>query len=238
MTMQQLLDWARGPMFVASMVVLGAGLLRVLVLNFVSLAILIRRSRRNGRTIPWRVVLLNTYQAMRPAPIGRQARGLYSMISIVFHVCIIVAPLFLAAHVLLWKRGLGLSWPTLSMQLADGLTLAAIVSTLLLLLLRIGSSHARAISRPQDHLVLLLILTPFISGFLAMHPALNPLSYVAAMVIHVISGNLILILIPFSKIVHVALLPLSQLFSELGWHLEPSAGERVALELHKENEAI
>lgn len=238
MTTQQLLDWARGPLFVASMVVLLAGLLRVIALNLVSLAILVRRSHRNGRTIPWRVVLLNTLKAMRPAPSGRSARGLYSTISIIFHVCIVVAPLFLAAHVLLWQRGLGLSWPTLSMQVADALTIGAIIATVLLLLLRVGSAHARAISRSQDIFVLVLILAPFISGFLAMHPPINPFSYEAAMLVHVMSGNLILILIPFSKISHVVLLPLSQLYSELGWHLQPSAGERVALELHKENEAI
>ena len=48
----------------------------------------------------------------------------------------------------------------------------------------------------------------------------------------------ILLLVPFTKISHVALFAGTQLVSELGWHLAPGGGRRVALALGKENEPI
>jgi len=58
------------------------------------------------------------------------------------------------------------------------------------------------------------------------------------MFVHVMSGNLILFLFPFTKMSHVALFPGTQLIADLGWHLEPRAGQQVALILGKENEPI
>jgi nitrate reductase gamma subunit len=149
-----------------------------------------------------------------------------------------VTPLFLGAHILLWDRGLGLSWPAIGNQAADVLTLLAIGTGLALFLERVGIRSARAISRPQDYLWPLLIIVPFASGYLAMHPAQNPFDYQATMLVHVLSGNAIMLLIPFSKLSHVGLFPATQLVSELGWFLEPESGQRVTATLNKGNEPI
>lgn len=232
------LEWGRGPLFVASMLVLVIGLLRLVALNTAGLVTLYLRSRRNGRRVDLGALLWDTLKALRPLQSGRKVRSFYSVVSVIFHLTILVAPLALSTHVLLWQRGLGISWPTLSNALVDGLTLVAIGAALLLLLLRVGSRQAQAISRPQDYLLLLLITTPFVFGYLAKHPSINPISYQAAMLVHVLSGDLLLLLIPFTKISHVALLPFSQLVSEFAWHLEPHAGEQVALDLGKESQAL
>ena len=58
------------------------------------------------------------------------------------------------------------------------------------------------------------------------------------MLVHALSGDLVLMLIPFTKMSHVVRLPVTQLITELGWHLEPGAGERVARALHTEEEPI
>jgi hypothetical protein len=71
-----------------------------------------------------------------------------------------------------------------------------------------------------------------------MHPTINPFEYNATMLVHVMSGNLILILIPFSKLSHLVLYPSSQVISEMGWHLVPDSGRSVGLALGKESEPI
>ena len=38
------------------------------------------------------------------------------------------------------------------------------------------------------------------------------------------SGNLIFILIPFTKLSHAVLFPATQLVSEMGWHLAADSG--------------
>jgi nitrate reductase gamma subunit len=236
--MEQWLEWARGPVFRACFVIMLLGLARAVVLNTASIASLVYQSRKNGRAVPWGTVAKATLQWMFPVKKGLEARAVFSATSMLFHICIIITPIFLGAHILLWERGLGISWPAISNLAADYLTLLAIVTGLALLAQRVGARASRAISRPQDYFLPLLLITPFVSGYLAMHPSLNPFGYNGTMFVHVMSGNLIFLLIPFTKMSHVALFPGTQLVSEMGWHLRPGAGQQVAVMLGKENEAI
>jgi hypothetical protein len=71
-----------------------------------------------------------------------------------------------------------------------------------------------------------------------MHPNLNPFGYNGTMFVHVMAGNLIFLLIPFTKMSHVALFPGTQLISDLGWNLKMGGGQQVAIALGKENEPI
>ena len=236
--MEQALLWARGPFFRFALAIMILGLLRVLVLNAISTHSLIRKSKKNSRKIPYGEIILATLKWMIPVKKGLEQRAIFSLISMLFHAAIIVTPIFLGAHIMLWERGLGIAWPALNATWADYLTLLAIVTGLALFVERIRGKSARAISRPQDYFLPLLIVVPFITGYLAMHPGINPFSYNSVMFIHVMSSNLILILLPFTKLSHVALFPTTQLVSELGWHLDPDSGRQVMIALGKEEEAI
>jgi len=236
--MEQWLEWARGPFFRASFAIMILGLLRVLAFNAFSMARLIIKSRKNKREIPWSTVVSETLKWMFPVQRGFNQRPVFSFTSILFHAGIIITPIFLGAHIVLWDRGLGISWPSISQAAADYLTILAVVTGMALFIFRVSSRSSRAISRFQDYFLPLLIIVPFITGYLAMHPSINPVSWHAAMFIHVMSGNLILVLLPFTKMSHVALFPTTQLVSELGWYLEPDSGENVMKELGKEGESI
>jgi len=236
--MEQWLEWARGPVFRACFAIMLLGLARVVVLNTVSIASLIYTSKKNRRAVPWGTVAKATLQWVFPVKKGFEARAVFSVTSMLFHLCIIVTPIFLGAHILLWERGLGISWPAISNLAADYLTLLAILTGVALLAQRVGARASRAISRPQDYFLPLLIVTPFVAGYLAMHPNLNPFGYNGTMFVHVMSANLIFLLIPFTKMSHVVLFPGTQLVSEMGWHLKPGGGEQVAIALGKENEPI
>jgi nitrate reductase gamma subunit len=236
--MEQWLEWARGPVFRACFVIMLLGLARAVLLNTVSIVSLVYASKKNRRTVPWSTVLTATLQWMFPVKKGFEARPVFSATSMLFHVCIIFTPIFLSAHILLWERGLGISWPAISNLAADYLTLLAIITGVALLAQRVGASASRAISRGQDYFLPLLIVVPFVTGYLGMHPNLNPFGYNGTMFVHVMSANLIFLLIPFTKMSHVALFPGTQLISEMGWHLKPGAGEQVAIALGKENESI
>jgi CBS-domain-containing membrane protein len=94
------------------------------------------------------------------------------------------------------------------------------------------------LSRFQDNALPLLIAVPFVTGFLAMHPASNPFSYEAVLLVHVMSANLIFVLIPITKLSHVALMPSVQFVSEIGWKWPADSGSRVAVALRKEEEPV
>ena len=236
--MEQWLEWARGPVFRACFVIMLLGLARAVVLNTVTVASLLYESRKNGRAVAWGPILTNTSKWIFPFKKAFEARAVFSFTSMLFHLCILVTPIFLGAHILLWERGLGISWPALGNVAADYLALLAILTGMALLAQRVGASASRAISRGQDYFLPLLIIVPFITGYLAMHPYLNPFGYNGTMFVHVMSGNLIFLLIPFTKMSHVVLFPGTQLISEMGWHLKAGAGRQVAIALGKENESI
>jgi nitrate reductase gamma subunit len=229
------LEWARGPAFIFSFSFMILGLVRHLALTFWEIS---RAWRRAGdKTLPFRQIGQSTLQWLFPA--GRILQNpLFSLTSMVFHIAILVVPVFLAGHVALWLRSTGLSWPPIPNALADVLTIVAVMAALALVVQRLSAKSTRALSRFRDYALPLIIALPFVSGFMVMHPAYNPFSYSAVLFVHVMSANLVMVLIPLTKLTHAVLLPGVQLVSELGWHWPADAGSRLAVTLGKEGEPI
>lgn len=233
--MAEWLEWARGPAFRFSIAIMVLGLIRLAILNAANITHALNRSR--DKNIPWKMVLSNTAKWLFPYKIMRP-HFILMVTSFLFHVAVIITPIFLAAHIRLWQRGTGISWISVPQTAADYLTIIAIVTAAILFISRVSARATRAMSRMQDYFMPLLIMVPFVSGYLAMHPGINPFDYDATMLVHVLSGNVILVLLPFSKLSHAVLFPTTQLVSEMAWHLAPNSGEKVALTLGKENEKI
>jgi nitrate reductase gamma subunit len=233
--MENWLEWARGPVFIFSFSFMILGLARHLLLNLYETC---RAWRRAGdKDLPWRQIGRNTLEWLFPA--GRIAQNpLFSLTSILFHAGILIVPFFLAGHVVLWARSAGISWPAIPNKVADLLTVVAVTAALALVVQRLAARSTRALSRLRDYALPLLIAVPFVSGFMVMHPAFNPFPYSRVLLVHVMSGNLIMVLLPLTKLAHAVLLPGVQLISELGWHWPAHAGSRLAVTLGKEGEPI
>jgi nitrate reductase gamma subunit len=229
------LDWARGPMFWAALTFMVLGLLRHLVVTIWQIA---RTMRRAGdKSLPSRQVAWATLRWLVPVDKLR-TRFVFSVTTLAFHVSVILVPIFLAGHIALWERGTGLSWPALPNLMADVLTITAVATVVALIIQRAIARPSRSLSRFQDYAIPLVIAVPFASGFLVMHPAWNPFTLDATLLVHVMSANIVLILVPITKILHCVLLPLTQLVSEAAWHFPPDAGSKVAAALGKEGEPI
>ncbi len=229
------LDLARGPIFQFSFALMMLGLLRHAALTLMCIRRIVARA--GNPKVAYGTALRATLLWLFPFK-KLNNRITYSITSVIFHIGLIITPIFLAAHILLWQRGIGLSWPGISNSTADVSTVITIVSGIGLIIGRAASRNSRAISRFQDFLLPILLIIPFLSGLLAGHPALNPFSYQATMLIHVMSGNLIFILIPFTKLAHAILLPATQLVSEAAWHFPANSGVDVALALQKEVQEV
>lgn len=233
--MEQWLEWARGPFFKFAFFLMVLGLLRHLIMTVAGIVQAIYRA--GDRTIPYKAVFVTTVNWLLPfKKLGNRLS--YSIASVVFHIGLILTPVFLLPHITLWRRGLGIYWPSLPHVTVDILTLVTIAAGLGLMVGRVGSRESRRISRVQDILLPPLLMVPFITGFLAMHPALNPIDYNTTMFVHVVSANIIFVLIPFTKLGHMIILPATQLVSEVGWHFPAESGDDVTIALKKENVPI
>ena len=82
------------------------------------------------------------------------------------------------------------------------------------------------------------IAVPFVTGYLASHPTINPFGFEATLFAHVMSANLIFILIPLTKLSHMVLLPTTQMVAEVGWHFPARSGKEVCTTLGKEGRPI
>ncbi len=229
------LAWARGPAFLFAFSFMLLGLARLVALTAWEMA---RAMRRAGdKTLPYRQVLTATLKWLLPFD-KLKDRLLLGLTSLTFHIAILIVPVFLAGHIALWARGLGISWPAIPNPLADVLTIVAIVMAVALVIQRAAARPTRALSRFQDYAIPLVVAVPFVSGFLAMHPLASPFSYEATLFVHVMSANLVFVLIPITKLSHMVLIPGVQMVSEVAWHWPPDAGSKVAVALGKENEPI
>jgi hypothetical protein len=233
--MEYWIEWAKGPAFIFSFSFMILGLGRHLA---VTLWEIYRAWKRAGdKTLPIYQIWRSTIQWL--VPLGRiRLNPLYSLTSILFHIAVLIVPLFLAGHVALWAKGTGLAWAVIPNATADVLTIVAVITAVALVVQRLWANSTRALSRPQDFALPLIIALPFISGFMVMHPFYSLFSYSTVLFVHIMSANLVMVLIPITKLTHTVLLPGVQLVSELGWHWPPNAGSKLAIALGKQGEKI
>ncbi|MGA3126240.1 MAG: hypothetical protein ABSD13_05965 [Candidatus Korobacteraceae bacterium] len=227
--MESWIEFGRGPLFRIAFSLMLLGLLRVVALSLFGIVEAYRRSP--DRIVNWREVRRQTFAWLFPATRLWRARPFYSTLSFLFHVGMLLVPLFLAAHVLRWKRYTGFGWFAIPQGLASILTALAIVAGIGLFFGRLLNPEARKLSRAQDFAWPLLLVIPFISGFLCANAAIGAKTYQSLMILHVYSADLVMLLIPFTKLSHCVLAPLSQTVTAIAWKFPAGAGDRVAATL-------
>lgn len=222
--MEQGIDFAQGPLFAATFLVMLLGLFRLVLIQIVTL--LTGKGRRLQRA-PWRKIMREAATWVLPVRHLIPGTQVFSVISYLFHIGVLLVPLFLADHIVRWEQLLGINLPAISRGLADVLTLFTIVAILCLFGYRLFSRRLRAMSRPADFGLLAAVLVPFVSGYAALHPGINPLPWDVMMLVHLLSAELLFVLIPFTKLAHVVLFFFDRI-SGLHWQLRPGAGDKVA----------
>jgi len=234
--MDAVLDFARGPLFRFSIAVLILGLARLVILDLIAIFEAYRRA--GDKKIPWGQTIGRSLEWLVPVRRVFHNRPLYSTFSILFHVGLLLVPLFLLAHVRLWPSILSDFWPTLPDAWAYWLTISTIVFAVLLLAGRLVSRSSSFISRKQDFLWPLILLIPFVTGYLCARAGLGAGTYRIALLAHVLAGDLILILIPFTKIAHCVLMPLSHVVTAVAWKFPADTDDAICTTLNKKGAPV
>jgi len=235
--LEQWIALARGPLLRLSLLIMALGLLRLVLLQLWEIGWAF--SRAGDRVVPWGVAIRRNLEWLLPwRYLQRRERRLYNFTSFVFHVGVIAVPVFLAGHVAIWKAELGISWWNLPDAVADWLTLLTIAAIIGLIIGRLSHASSRHLSRFQDWALPILCGIPFITGLCVAHPQYCPFPAQVVYLIHLLSAELLLILVPFSKLEHMVLFWVSQTSTELGWRFPSGSGERVRASLGKESEGV
>ena len=125
---------------------------------------------------------------------------LVTIVTSVFHVFLIGAPIFLLGHNILLDQSWGLSLWSLTESITDVLTLVVLICVAFFLARRLFLARVRAITTLYDYVILLIAVAPFLTGYFAYHQWFN---YDTVMTLHILSGEAMLITIPFTKLGHM-----------------------------------
>ena len=136
----------------------------------------------------------------------RQNAG-FTIMVFVFHIGLLVTPVFLLAHNLILRERWGFSFPVLPEPVTDVLTILMLLAALLIFLRRCALPEVRILTTGYDLLVLGIAVAPFITGLLAYH---HVGSYRFWLILHILSGEVWLMAIPFTKLSHFILFFMSR----------------------------
>lgn len=133
--------------------------------------------------------------------LGWRTTPLVAAVTFPFHICLIVTPLFLSAHGVLWEQYLGITIPELPDTLADIMTLVVIAGGCFFAYRRKTDKTVAFVTQAKDWYTLAIVVAPFITGFLAYHGV----AYDIMIILHIASGLLWLAMLPFGRLSHAVL---------------------------------
>ena len=138
-----------------------------------------------------------------------------TIVAFAFHICLILTPIFLLAHVTLVEESWDISWWTLSDAAADIMTLIVIAGCVFFLVRRLVRPEVQYVTSASDYIILGIVAVPFITGFVAYYQWFE---YQIFMILHIISGEVMLVAIPFTRLGHMLFAPLTRAYmgSEFG----------------------
>ena len=200
-----LYDFVEGPLlWIAFLVFVIGSILRAALFFYVSA----KMDRALYRYFSWKYVLATLGQWLLPLNKTIAKNPVYMILMYVFHLCLIIVPIWLGGHVALWEESrFGWSWATLPDAWTLWMTRILLTIAVFLLLRRMILPDLRLISTASDYILLIVTALPFLTGHFLTHGYLDSVGFMGdhMKLIHILSGELMLIVIPFTKLSHFIL---------------------------------
>lgn len=199
-----MLQTLTGPCFVASLLIFVVGLLIRAVWYVRGLDWRLERvayAYHRERSIPGALVSIGKW-LIPGGTAGWLTQPVAMTAFFLLHFGAVLIPLFLLGHTVVLERNTGIALPSLPSGLADVLCVAALAGLVLLGVRRFTSPALRQLNTWQDWFILVLTFLPFFTGLMAR---LDVGAYDTWMLLHVLAGELFLVLAPFTKLAHIVL---------------------------------
>jgi hypothetical protein len=133
----------------------------------------------------------NSIFSMMPFTVG---------LTVIYHIIIVIAIFFTVGHNVLLDLSWGFSFPSIPERTMDVLAIFVIVVSLYYLIRRSFSAKMKFPAIFRDYLAILATAAPFVTGVMAYHQWFN---YRAVIICHMISGQLMLIALLYTKLGHL-----------------------------------
>ncbi len=211
--MHGIYDFVSGPLAWAAFIVFVAGSLYRLIemINLVN-----KKERFIYSYMSWKYSLRSILRWMIPMGTeGWKSNSALTIVTFVFHICLILVPVFLLSHIILWDESWDISWCSLPDPVADIMCVIVILCCVFFLIRRITSPEVQYVTSVSDYIMLAMVAAPFITGFFAYHQWFE---YQVFVILHIISGEIMLMAIPFTRLSHMLYSPFTRAYmgSEFG----------------------
>ena len=206
-------QFVSGPLlWLAFIVFIGGSLYRL-----ISLLVLVHRKERFIYSyMSWKYSLRSILRWSTPfATENMRSHPGMTIVAFAFHICLLLTPLFLLAHIVLIEESWNLSWWTLPDGLADAMTLIVIAGGIFFFVRRLTNPEVQYVTSASDFILLAIVIAPFVTGFLAYYQWFG---YKFFVITHILAGEVMLVAIPFTRLSHMLTAPLTRAYmgSEFG----------------------
>jgi nitrate reductase gamma subunit len=197
MTETDLLLWARGPgLQIASIIFVVGVVVRLFGIFTLGRKPNLAEPRGSAMAGGLRTILTRSF----PDSSTHKRSAFTHIAGYVFHIGFFVTLFLYAPHILVIDAVMGVSWPALPTPIVDAAAVLTMITLVAVLLHRISDPVLRFLSRFQDYFVWFLTILPVVTGYIAFHRiGLPPPTLIA---IHILSVELLMIVFPFTKLMH------------------------------------
>lgn len=149
------------------------------------------------------------------ASVNMRMRPVMTIVTFVFHICLVLTPIFALAHVMLWNQSWGIRWWNLPETLTDVMTLAVIAGGIYFIVRRVRTPAVRYVTDYSDYVLIAIVLAPFVTGFVASQ---QWVAYRTMVILHMWTGAIMLMAIPFTRLSHMLYFVFTRMYmgSEFG----------------------
>jgi len=203
----------RGPLVWAAFIIfIGGAIYRI-----ITMITLAREDKVIHPYISFKFGLRSIIHWLTPyATVNMRMRPAFTAISFIFHLCLLITPIFALGHIMSFKESWGISWPSFPDVFTNALTIVVVITGIVFLLRRLGDPGVRFVTNWKDFALLVIVLLPYITGIICYYQVVE---YHTAITVHIASGALWLMIIPFTRVAHMIFFPLTRIYmgSEFGF---------------------
>lgn len=170
----------------------------VLVRTAFFLSVIVQSSRKRHFKLSYSLTTVTG--TLLPFHRATLRKPLYVILRYLFHISLIVVPVWLSGHIVLWEESwFEWSWEAMPDIWADRLTLLVIGIAAFLLARRLFVEEIRRNSTVSNYALILIAALPFVTGYFFTHGTLDSISFFDYHIetLHILSAELLMLTVAF-----------------------------------------
>ena len=208
MTEIEFLNWVRGPGFQIATIIFIAGIL-IRIFEIVMLGRKANLAEAKGSEMASGLRTIVTRSFPEASSFKRSTFTIVA--GYIFHIGLFITIFLYAPHILLIKDVIGIGWPALPSAIVDAVALISIIALLAILVHRFSNKVLHYLTNFEDLLVWFVTIAPLVTGYLAIHRV--GLTTPMLLGIHILSVEILMIVFPFTKLMHAFTLFLARWYN-------------------------